>query len=261
MNEISDFKGHIFDIKRYAIHDGPGIRITIFLQGCPLNCWWCHNPEGIRAIPGSSAEAGDFKSRRVMTVAELMREIEKEILFFDESGGGATFSGGEPLIQHRFLQAALRECRRRDIHTTLDTSGYAPMEIMDSIVDVVDLFLFDLKLIDEKKHEFYTGVSNQPILANLQRLADRGKDIIVRFPLIPGITDTEDNLVQLTNHILSLRRIQTIHILPYHHTAQEKYRRLGVENRMKDISPPSPDLVEAVKIRFEKAGLHVHIGG
>ncbi|MEW6234139.1 MAG: glycyl-radical enzyme activating protein [Candidatus Omnitrophota bacterium] len=261
MNETSNLIGHIFDIKRYAIYDGPGIRITIFLQGCPLKCWWCHNPEGIRAIPDSPADAGDFKSRRVMTVSELMREIEKEILFFDESDGGATFSGGEPLIQHRFLQAALRECRQRGIHTALDTSGYAPLEMMDSIAGDVDLFLFDLKLIDEKKHEFYTGVSNQPILSNLKRLADRGRNIVIRFPLIPGITDAEDNLSPLIAHILSLRRIQTIHILPYHQTAQHKYKRLRLENRMNGVSPPSPDLVEAVKIRFEKAGLQVHIGG
>lgn len=258
-------KGYIFDLMRYAIHDGPGIRITVFLQGCPLQCWWCHNPEGLRTIPdmdvGDSSPQNRFKPHRVITVPELIREIEKEILFFDESGGGVTFSGGEPLLQHRFLKASLEECRRRGIHTVLDTSGYASPEILLAILDYVDRFHYDLKLLDDEKHRFYTGVSNQPILSNLKTLVDRGKDVVIRFPLIPGITDTEENLDQLLALIRSLPPIHTIHVLPYHRSAREKYRRLQLEEKLKGIYPPSAEAVEAVTIRFKNAGFHVHVGG
>ncbi|MBN2330101.1 MAG: glycyl-radical enzyme activating protein [Candidatus Omnitrophica bacterium] len=254
--------GCLFDIKRYAIHDGPGIRVTLFFQGCPMTCWWCHNPEGIRAIPhGADSEYNPVKIIRKMSIEEILREIEKDILFFDESGGGATFSGGEPLIQNQFLFEILCECKKREIHTALDTTGYAPSEIVRSIMDHVDLFLYDLKLMDEAQHEKYTGVSNRIILENLEMLAAEGKEIIIRFPLIPGISDAGGNLSRMTEYLSSLKNIRTIHILPFHKTAQRKYKHLHLEDKVKDIQPPTPDQLDAVQRRFEQEGYRVHIGG
>ena len=238
--------GTIFDIKRYAIHDGPGIRITIFLQGCPLQCWWCHNPEGIPIEPAPRIRASkEVLTERPVSVRELMEEIEKEIVFFDESGGGVTFSGGEPLMQPVFLQSILEECKKLDLHTALDTTGYASPQHLESVMDLVDLFLYDLKLIDEERHIQYTGVSCQPILENLKRLINHQKDVTIRFPLIPSITDTEENIVELGDYLSSLNRIKTIHILPYHKTASEKYRRLHREDKMKGIEPPAAERIEA----------------
>lgn len=261
MNEANSPIGYIFDIQRYSIHDGPGIRITIFFQGCPLRCWWCHNPEGMRIVSHPEEEGNPFKAHRAMTVSDAIREIEKEILFFDESGGGVTFSGGEPLLQHLFLKSVLQACRQRGIHTALDTTGYAPPEILESIVEDTDLFLFDLKIVDDSIHEKYTGVSNEPIMANLRLLAERGRKIVIRFPLIPGITDVVENLERITEVAASLPSIEAIHILPYHQTAGEKYRRLNIDNRLSDLRPPSPQQIETVRIQLGKSGLPVCIGG
>jgi pyruvate formate lyase activating enzyme len=249
--------GVLFDIKRYAIHDGPGIRVTLFMQGCPLHCWWCHNPESLRVTPDPEL----LKAVKRYSVEETLREIEKEVLFFDESGGGVTFSGGEPLIQHVYLKAVAEECRKRDIHTTLDTSGYAPGPVLESVMDSVDLFLYDLKLIDPIQHELYTGVSSERIIDNLRRLAANRKAVIIRFPLIPRITDTEENLLAMENLLLSFEGIRQICLLPYHQSAKEKYRTLRIEDKMKQIQPPSAEQIDCVKRRFERQGFRVQVGG
>ena len=179
----SELKGKIFDIKRFAIHDGPGIRTTVFMHGCPLNCWWCHNPESIRKISrnNSDSESNDkFDSAcgsvqdpllTEWTVEKLFGEIQKDKIFFEESGGGVTLSGGEPMLQYEFLQSFLEECRNQDIHTVVDTSGYVPYQYFASINDYVDLYLYDLKIIDEEEHKKFTGVSNKLIIDNLKKPA------------------------------------------------------------------------------------------
>ncbi|RJP25916.1 MAG: glycyl-radical enzyme activating protein [Candidatus Omnitrophota bacterium] len=255
-------EGIIFDIKRYAVHDGPGIRTTVFLQGCPLKCWWCHNPEGLRDWPNETFVKQSYaKSIGRVSVETIIQEIEKDLLFYEESGGGVTFSGGEPLVQHEFLRQSLAECKRRGIHTALDTTGYAPADIVQSIANAVDLFLYDLKLMDGELHEKYTGVSNSLIHENVKMLTANGNAMIVRVPLIPRITDTDDNLERLAEFVRELNGVNTIHFLPYHQTASQKYRRLQIENKMTDIHPPSEDEVNAVKNRFEKQGFLVKIGG
>jgi len=299
--------GLIFDIKRYAVHDGPGIRTTVFLKGCPLKCWWCHNPEGIphkpvlmffeytcmkcqtcaRVCPngaitfenenstlhinrqicnncGICSSVCPTKSLRLVgrdiTIKELMKEIEKDILFYDNSGGGVTFSGGEPLFQHQFLIEALKECKKRDIHTVLDTSGYAPENVFSSVLDYVDVFLYDLKLADNEEHIMYTGVSNVLIINNLRLLVDtgRGKDVILRFPIIPGITDTEKNIDGIVEFISSLKSIREIDLLPFHDVS-EKYNRLGIEYKMPAQGAPSQEKLQYIKRRFEEIGLYVKI--
>lgn len=297
--------GFIFDIKRYAVHDGPGIRTTVFFKGCPLRCWWCHNPEGIS--PSENLMYFEFKCMRCrtcynacpsgavtfendtpyinrllcnhcglcagtcptgalkligrkITVQELIKEIERDILFFDNSGGGVTFSGGEPLLQHKFLIEILKKCKKRDLHTALDTSGYTSGEIMASVMGYVDVFLFDLKLADEKDHRKYTGVSNEPIKANLRMLTDsgRGKDVILRFPVIPGITDTEKNVNGLVEFVSSLKGIREIDLLPFHDVS-EKYARLDREYKMTAHKAPLREKLKDIKGRFEEIGLYVKI--
>lgn len=188
--------GVVFDIKRFAVHDGPGIRTTVFLKGCPLRCRWCHNPESLEASPcelpktyhiGTSTFTEMETVGREMSVEELMRELRKEKVFMDESGGGVTFSGGEPLFQPAFLKEMLMACKAEGMHTVVDTSGYAASTVLDSILPFTDLFLFDLKIIDTEIHSHWTGVGNSIILANFDRLISAGARVRVRIPLIPGV--------------------------------------------------------------------------
>ncbi|MGA2475713.1 MAG: glycyl-radical enzyme activating protein [Terriglobia bacterium] len=296
--------GLLFDIMRYSLHDGPGIRTTVFFKGCPLSCWWCHNPEGqspkpnlmffekrcmgcgdcIQVCPhgailrrngvthttsacqvcGTCAETCPSAARKVagrwMTVSEAMREIERDLIFWDESGGGVTFSGGEPLAQPRFLESLLDACREKRIHTVVETCGLAKKELVLHLSEKVDLFLFDLKILDPLKHKKYTGVPNDSILANLEALAQRKKPVVVRFPVIPEINDDSENIRQMVA-LLSRLHLRRVHLLPYHQTGTEKYKRLGLGFRLEDVKVPPPSLVAKIAGEFEGAGFNVKIGG
>jgi pyruvate formate lyase activating enzyme len=194
----------------------------------------------------------------MIAVTELMQEIEKDVLLYDNSGGGVTFSGGEPLLQHLFLNEALTECKNRDLRTVLDTSGYASEAVLSSVLDRVDVILYDLKLADEEEHRKYTGVSNNPIKENLRMLADRGRgrDVILRFPVIPGITDTQKNVDALVEFISTLKGINEIDLLLFH-DVNEKYHRLGMEYQMPVRQAPAPSKIKYIKERFESIGLYV----
>jgi len=191
-----------------------------------------------------------------------MEEIEKDILFYDLSGGGVTFSGGEPLCQPLFLKESLKQCKKRYIHTALDTSGYTYPKVWESIIGHVDLFLYDLKLLDDEEHQKYIGVSNKMIKKNLITLLEkgRGKDVILRFPVIPGITDTERNINELLIFVSRLKGVKEIDILPYHDIS-EKYDRLGMEYNMKVHIAPSEEKLRYIKEKLEGIGLYVKIGG
>ncbi len=255
-------KGVIFDIKKYALHDGPGIRTTVFLKGCPLNCWWCHNPEGQNPEPEriwSNQNTQKEIIGREVSVEEVIAEIEKDLIFYDESGGGVTFSGGEPLMQHDFLDHLLTACQTRELSTTLDTCGYSSWEIIEKIKDKVDLFLYDLKMIDDKNHQKYTGVSVLPILSNLKRL--EGENIIIRFPVIPGITDTEENVNQLVDWLSKLETIKEINLLPFHKIGYSKYLKLNRENVLLDLNPPSPERLNQLLDTFRGLGFITKLGG
>jgi pyruvate formate lyase activating enzyme len=298
--------GSIFDIQRYCIHDGPGIRTTVFFKGCPLRCAWCHNPEGLTRSPGlmvrpnlcigclsclpacpqgairsidglpetdrtrctacgACAAACPTGAREIagkeMTPAEVMAVVERDLPFYEESGGGVTFSGGEALLQVEFLRRLLVECHRMGIHTTLDTSGYAPWSAFESIRHDVDLFLFDLKGIDEPSHRRYTGVSNRRILDNLQALSCLGHSIIVRSPLIPGVNDSPPAVQALGEFLQTLPHLDHLDLIPYHRIGVEKYRRLGVPYPFEEAGPPSQAEVEAAAAHLRSFNLTVHIGG
>jgi len=298
--------GIVFDIKKFSIHDGPGIRTTIFLKGCPLHCIWCHNPEGISPLKeiqywskrcigchecieackyqalsfmdgvpirdadlcqgcGACAEACPAEATeligRTMTLLDVMVEIEKDVIYYDQSGGGVTFSGGEPLLQIKFLEALLEACKDRGIHTAVDTSGFVQSNTIRRVQSLVDLFLFDIKMIDEKRHLHYTGVPNQPILNNLIALSKSGVDIIIRIPIIPGINDSREDIQQVGKFLGSLDRFHPVNILPYHRAAIEKYYRMNGTYTLRDLRPPNAEQIENIAEQIESFGLSVSIGG
>ena len=297
----------IFDIKRYAINDGPGIRMVIFFKGCNLSCVWCHNPEGISPKPermyasqkcircgtcvvscpeeaitltpegivtdpgrcklcGRCAEVCPTKaielSGKPQTVAELMAEIEKERVFFDQSGGGVTFSGGEPLQHSKILIQLLDVCRSKGIHTAVDTAGLANSAILTEVAKRTDLFLFDLKMTNPDKHREWTGVTNEKILENLKLLAEIGAKIIVRIPLIGGVNDTAENIAESARFISELSgEKKEVNLLPYHKIAQSKYQKLGRPNGFRLLKEPTPEAqLQAIEI-FKEFGIHASIGG
>jgi len=264
--------GYIFDIKKYSIHDGPGIRTTVFFKGCPLNCWWCHNPESQKIEPEEFLGCTfrwslDYSNSnrnvigKEVSVDEVMREIEKDVPFYEESHGGATFSGGEPMLQFDFLYSLLKECKSKNISTAVDTTGYASFEQYEKIYDLTDIFLYDLKLMDEKDHIQYTGVSNKTIHENLRRLTFNGKKVVLRIPIIPGITDTTKNVAQTINFISTLQNISEVDLLPFHRTANSKYEKMKKENKLPKIDPPSTEEMEKLKYKFTSLGGTVKIGG
>jgi len=263
-------KGTVFDIKKYAIHDGPGIRTTVFFKGCSLDCWWCHNPESRspepERVPARIGTVGHWAGQeetvgRRQSVDEVMVEILKDQIFYEQSGGGVTFSGGEPTHQIDFLEAALAACRKAGIHTAVDTSGHAEQRLFDRIAPLTDLFLFDLKLIDNSLHQKYTGVSNEPIFENLRRLVQNDARIWIRLPLIPGITDTDDNLKGVANLLKSMKSVRTVSLLPYNLFGEDKFRRFNLEARAGSMSTQTADRIASLTDRFENLGYQVNTGG
>jgi pyruvate formate lyase activating enzyme len=297
--------GIIFNIQRYSIHDGPGIRTTVFLKGCPLSCWWCQNPEsqlseqemifwGDRCIGcgtcsticlsdaiqikngipitekekcilcGKCIEKCPALAREMigekLTIEKVIKEIEKDSIFYEESGGGVTFSGGEPLGQSEFLEGLLNGCREKKIHTAVDTSGYISWEILNKIRPKVDLFLYDLKLMDSEKHQKYTGVSNEIILENLKKLSSVHHNIFVRFPVIPGINDDYQNIKE-TGEFLSSLKIAQVNLLPYHYIGIDKYRRLGRTYKLVTIQSPSEEKLSEISGVLKKFNLNVKLRG
>ncbi len=298
--------GTIFDIKKFAIHDGPGVRTTVFFKGCPLGCWLCHNPESQSFEPelmirdGRCTQCGDCVevcaqnavslngdsinidryrcdlcgacadvclveaievAGREVTVAEVMCELEKDVVYYDESAGGVTVSGGEPFAQPEFLLALLQACKMRGIRTAVDTCGHVAPDVLRSVADHVDLFLYDLKVIDDERHREFTGVGVELIHENLRWLVAQNRAVVVRFPLLPGINDDDENVRAMCRFLTSLGRQPRVDILPYHRAGQDKYSRLGREPRLPDTGPPSEEMVAAVARRLGDCGLHVTVRG
>jgi pyruvate formate lyase activating enzyme len=296
----------IFDIKRYAINDGPGIRVVVFFKGCNMHCAWCHNPESISskvekmyapakcikcgscvdACPehaitltpdgiitdpelckmcGKCAEVCPTKaiemSGKAMSVSEIMDIIEKERIFFDQSGGGVTFSGGEPLVHTKMLIRLLDECGKRGIHRAVDTAGNVSAETILEVAKRTDLFLYDIKMIDSDLHKKWTNAGNEKILFNLKILAEAGKHIIIRIPLIGGINDTDKNIELTAKFIAELAgEKKLVHLLPYHSIAENKYKKLGKSDDFEKLKEPGMEMIERAIAKFGEYGITAGIG-
>jgi pyruvate formate lyase activating enzyme len=291
--------GRVFDVQRYSLQDGPGIRTTVFLKGCPARCAWCHNPEsqafgpevfvletrcvhcgtcatvcprgapppgsGLCAACGGCVEACPAGARRLagreVTVEDVMADVLRDRLFFEDSRGGVTFSGGEPLAQCDFLAALLEAARDRGLHTAVDTCGFAPAGRFLALAPLVDLFLFDVKLVDDARHRELTGLPSRPILDNLRALAEAHAEIWIRVPVVPGCTDAETDLAATADLVSSLPGVRRVSLLPYHAAGAAKARRLGRPSPFEPVAPPSRARMETLAGIFRARGLAVTIGG
>ncbi len=302
---LPEAEGTILRIERFAIHDGPGIRSTVFLKGCPLRCSWCHSPESQSPAPefmplaercvrcgactdacpehavrpaadggevtpapctlcGDCAAACPSGARELvghrMSVGSLLAALERDRIFYDESGGGVTFSGGEPLMQADFLLEAVHACHESGLHVAVDTCGMGETHALLEAAWSTDLFLFDIKMLDEERHTAYTGVSNTLILHNLEQLASVHRQVLVRFPLVPGVNDDDDNVRAIGAFLASLR-LTRIDVLPYHRAGLAKYHRLQRPYGLSDTQPPTPASRARVARLLEGCGLIVGSGG
>jgi pyruvate formate lyase activating enzyme len=288
-------KGLVFNIQRFSIHDGPGIRTTVFLKGCSLNCLWCHNPESINPMPqlqrfpqkcigcgrcvkvcppnahnlvdgrmvyskercigcGACAEACYAEALvlagKTMTVSEVLDEIAKDMSFYQNSNGGVTFSGGEPLLQIGFLEQLLSKCKQQGIHTAVDTAGNVSWECFERTLPYTDLYLYDVKTFGEEHHREATGSSNRMILENLSRLSLLGVAIWIRIPVVPGINDSDEEMAGIFGFLSSLKNIKRIEMLPFHRMGEGKYASLGLVFRAKNIEPPSEEHLAWLRERW-----------
>lgn len=301
--ENNSGKGLIFNIQRYAVQDGPGIRTTIFMKGCPLRCKWCSNPESQEPYPeimthdvrciachkclevcpvgavSFSGEGREIDRERCnlclqcaevcpskaiehvgdyLTVDEVLKEVLADRVFYRNSGGGMTISGGEPLLQWQFVAELCRRAKEEDICTAIDTCGYAPWDIMEKVLKYVDLVLFDVKHMDSAKHKDGTGVDNEVILSNAKKTASL-VETWIRVPLIPNFNDSNHDIQSIAEFSSSLHT-RKVSILPYHELGSSKYAQLGTICPGDGTIPPSEEKVQSVRDRFESSGLKVEVG-
>jgi len=300
----SDATGTVFNLQRFSTHDGPGIRTTVFLKGCPLQCPWCHNPESLDLAPqvlltvdrclscGACVEACPRPSgplaagRRLgedgcdgcqecfdscptaarevagrrLTVSELLAEVERDRPFFDESGGGVTFSGGEPLQQSDFLVSALAACRAVGLRTAVDTAGCGPRHVVEEVAAATDLLLWDVKLSDSERHRELVGMALEPIMANLEAVAALGTPMWLRLPVVGGLTDDDDHVDAVAALAARLPCVERVSLLPYHPIGTGKVARLGGTNGGR-FEGPTEATVSRLAQRVRRAGVQVSIGG
>ncbi|NLB55770.1 MAG: glycyl-radical enzyme activating protein [Lentisphaerae bacterium] len=299
-----DTKGSIFDIQRFSLHDGPGIRTTVFFKGCPLRCVWCHNPESIARSPelafyhdkcihcGACVAVCEFGAHvmensvhslkrdlcvvcgkcvaecsvsaleligREVGVDEIISEALKDVDYYKSSSGGLTVSGGEPLMQPVFLKELLSKARSSGLHICVETCGYTAWTALNSIIDFVDIFLFDIKETDPVLHKEYTGVSNELILSNLRRLHDSGSKIILRLPIIPRYNDRDDHFDGISGLCKELPDIVNVEIMPYHTLGENKISQLGHDGTLRATSePPAKEQVNLWKKKLYDKGVKLN---
>jgi len=299
--------GLIFDIKKYAINDGPGIRLTIFFKGCNLSCQWCHNPESLSPkvqkmynaskcigaakcldncpndalaltsegivtnydicnLCGKCAEVCPTKAFEMLgssiSISELMKKIDNEAIFFDQSGGGVTFSGGEPLMHSEYLLKALKECGKRMYHRVVDTTAFSNQETLLEVAKYTELFLIDLKVMDSKSHKNFTGVSNEKILSNITELAKTNCEIIFRMPLIKNVNTSKENIRSTALFMNSLDGNKSvINLLPYHNIAENKHLKLGDKSSFVKFETPNEQEISGIVGIFKSYGITTTVGG
>lgn len=286
--------GLVFNVQRFCLQDGPGLRTTAFLKGCPLSCAWCHNPEGrspqiqfVRLchrcmrcgrcdeaelarseVSGrSERDADSCPTGALQSVGErfdsqsLVQILLRDRIFFDESGGGVTISGGEPLLQAAFVTETLQLLRSEGVHTALDTSGFAEWEDLRDAAAHASIILYDLKVIDDDRHKFATGVSNRSILRNLTALCSLHSNVRIRIPVIPGVNDDSANLEATAAFLRPLRGITQVDLLPYHPTGELKFSRVGLTSSMQGAVAPSVERLDFLAAPIRETGIPTTIGG
>lgn len=254
--------GRIFDIQRYSIHDGPGIRTIIFLKGCPLRCRWCCNPEGQHYDKEDMLMGDTVKHMgEDITVEELMRRIISDEFYFRRSGGGVTLSGGECLMQPDFAPHILHACHDLGYNTAIETTGLQRWEIIERYLPHLDYVLMDIKHMDSAKHKEFTGVPNELILENAYKFAVSGVDLTIRIPVIPTFNNTPEEISAIAEFAASLPNVQNLHLLPYHRLGQGKYEGLNREYKMAGIEPMDKQYVQMLLAAAKKSRLNCRIGG
>ncbi len=259
---IYETKGRIFNIQRFSIHDGPGIRSIVFFKGCYMRCAWCCNPESQAYEIQTLQEAGKEKVvGKDVTVSEILPELLSDLPFYRRSGGGITLSGGEILAQHEFARDLLHACKENGLHTAVESTGFASFEKIQEILPYLDLYLMDIKHMDSAKHKEYTGVENGLILENAQKIAQSGVELVIRTPVVPGVNDTAEEIKAISKFAATLSGVKEHHLLPYHRLGQDKYAGLGRNYSLKDIEPPTKERMEYLLSVAEESGLKCQIGG
>lgn len=259
---IYETKGRIFNIQRFSIHDGPGIRSIVFFKGCYMRCAWCCNPESQEYKIQTLIENGKEKVvGKDVTVGEILPEILADMPYYRRSGGGVTLSGGEVLAQHDFARDLLRACQENGLHTAIESTGFAEFEKIEQLLPYLDLYLMDIKHMDSAKHKEYTGVGNELILANARKIAQSGVQLIIRTPVVPTVNDTAEEIRAISKFAASLPGVKEHHLLPYHRLGQDKYAGLDRNYSLKDIQPPTKEKMEYLLSVAEESGLRCQIGG
>lgn len=257
-----DVKGRIFDIQRYSIHDGGGIRTIVFLKGCPLRCKWCCNPEGQHYNVEKMTLGGKEKIvGRDVTVGEIIDIIERDRIYYRRSGGGLTLSGGESLAQPDFAVALLKAAKERGINTAMESTGFADFSVISRYLPYLDLYLMDIKHMNSAKHKEFTSQPNELILENARKITDAGTRLIVRTPVIPTFNATKEEIGEIAKFASSLKGVTQMHILPYHRIGTDKYKGLGREYSLTGIEPPSKELMNELLEVVDSYGLKGQIGG
>ncbi len=260
--DISKVKGRIFDIQKYSVHDGPGIRTIVFLKGCALRCKWCCNPESQSfEIQNMNTQNGSKLVGRDVTADEVIEEVKKDFAFFRRSGGGLTLSGGEMLLQPDFSEALLRLAKKGGMTTAVESTGYANFETIERLLPYIDTYLLDIKHFNPDKHKAYTGKDNVLILENAVKIAQLAKKCIVRVPTIPGFNDTAEEIRDIARFAKNQMRVEEINLLPYHRLGMDKYAGLGRDYFMGDILPPTDEKMQLLCKVCEEEGLKAKIGG
>ena len=268
MANYYDRVGRIFDIQRFSIHDGPGIRTIVFLKGCYLRCRWCCNPESQEykfqelTMNGSTKTVGQD-----ISVRDLMEELIKDEVYYRRSGGGITLSGGEAMAQPEFAEAIFRACHDRGFNTAIETTAFAERDVVARLIPHIDHVMMDIKHMDSAKHKAYTGQPNEKILDNARWIAENANHLVIRVPVIPGFNDTPEEIAAIARFAESLPNVRELHLLPYHRLGTDKYVGLGREYTLSHITPPTAAHMQMLKETAERESckltchLRVQIGG
>lgn len=262
MKDYLNTTGRIFNIQRFSVHDGPGVRTIVFLKGCALRCRWCCNPES-QSREIQTMKVGDAVKTvgYDITAAEVLKQAERDRVYYRRSGGGVTLSGGEMLCQADFSAAILRGCKESGINTAVESTGFAQFSQIEKCLPYIDTYLMDIKHINSEKHKLFTTQPNELILENAAKIARGAKKLIIRVPVIPTFNDTQGEINDIAAFAKTLPGVEEVHLLPYHKYGTDKYKGLGREYTLPEIVPPTEEHMKLLQETVISHGLRCRIGG